>query len=75
MSLKASMLTLPITLLLLGTSARSQNSVYTTPTSKQNATVTIMALSTSVHHDFAGNQQIYLADIELKGNTMIPLSR
>jgi hypothetical protein len=61
-------LVLPMVLLFVGgASARTQNPVYTTPTIKQSATVTIMALSTSVHHGFAGNQEIYLADIELKG--------
>jgi len=59
---------LPTLLFVLGSfSAHSQNPVYSVPVRPQTAKVTIMALGISAHHGYAGNQEIYLADIQIKG--------
>jgi hypothetical protein len=59
---------LPIALTLMGaTYAIGQNPVYELAAKPQSARVTIMALSDSSHSAaYAGNQEVYLADIELK---------
>jgi hypothetical protein len=61
---------LPVVLILLGeASTFSQNSVYELAAKPQKAEVSILAISSSVHSGASGNQEIYLADIRLKGNT------
>jgi hypothetical protein len=44
----------------------AQNPVFTTPGKGLTAKVSIMAISTAVHQEFAGNQDTYLADVTLK---------
>lgn len=46
--------------------AVAQNPVYTNPDKQIPAKVSIMAISTAVHQQFAGNQDTYLADVALK---------
>jgi hypothetical protein len=60
---------LPIALTLMGAAyAIGQNPVYELAAKQQSAGVTIMALSASLHSAaYAGRQDVYLADIELKG--------
>lgn len=53
-------------LLALPLGLTAQNPVFTTPTRKLTAKVSIMAISTAVHQEFAGNQDTYLADVTLK---------
>jgi hypothetical protein len=68
---KAVIPALPIALTLMGaTYAIGQNPVYELAAKPQSARVTIMALSASLHSAaYAGNQEVYLADIELKGGS------
>jgi hypothetical protein len=50
--------------------AIAQNPVYELAAKPQSARVTIMALSASMHSAaYAGNQEVYLANIELKGGS------
>lgn len=53
-------------LLVLPLGLAAQNPVFTTPTKNLTAKVSIMAISTSVRQEFAGNQDVYLADVTLK---------
>lgn len=56
--------------LVLGTtplSAGGQNPVYSAHHKAQSAAVSVMALGSSVHHGFAGNRDVYLARIQIKG--------
>ena len=53
-------------LLLTPFSLAAENPVFTVPTKKLTAKVSIMAISTSIHQAFAGNQDTYLADVALK---------
>jgi hypothetical protein len=56
--------------LVAATSAIGQNPVYESTAKPLSARVTIMALSASLHSAaYAGNQEVYLADIELKGGS------
>ena len=60
---------LPVALTLMGAAyAIGQNPVYELAAKPQSAQVTIMALSASSHSAYAGRQDVYLADIELKGS-------
>jgi len=52
--------------LLLPLGLAAQNPVFFTPQKNVVAKVSIMAISTSVHQAFAGNQDTYLADVALK---------
>ncbi|SFR99836.1 hypothetical protein SAMN05421771_0422 [Granulicella pectinivorans] len=52
--------------LLLPLGLAAQNPVFVTPTKNVVAKVSIMAISTSIHQAFAGNQDTYLADVALK---------
>jgi hypothetical protein len=57
-----------IVLSLGGANSRGQNPVYELTARRQTATVTIMAISAAVHHPaYGGNLDVYLADIEFKG--------
>lgn len=47
--------------------AHSQNPVYALHVKPERATAVIMATSNSIHHRYAGNQEIYLADVSMKG--------
>jgi hypothetical protein len=53
-------------LIALPLSLFAQNPVFTTPTKNVVAKVSIMAISTTIHQAFAGNQETYLADVSLK---------
>lgn len=53
-------------LLALPLGLAAQNPVFTAPTKGVVAKVTIMAISSTVHQAFAGNQDTYLADVALK---------
>ena len=44
----------------------AQNPVYDIPAKGIVANVSIMAIGTSIHQAFAGNQETYLADVALK---------
>jgi hypothetical protein len=46
----------------------AQNPVYDSSTKQQKAEISILAISSSVHSGGSGNQEIYLADVLLKGN-------
>jgi hypothetical protein len=59
----ALLLALPL-VLPLGLAA--QNPVFILPSKRVTAKVNIMAISTSAHQEFAGNQDVYLADVALK---------
>jgi hypothetical protein len=47
----------------------AQNSVYISATNEQKATVGVLAISSSVHTGAGGNQEIYLADVTVKGSS------
>jgi hypothetical protein len=53
--------------LLGGTGAVAENPVYDFTAKQQKAEVSILAISSSVHSGASGNQEIYLAEIVLKG--------
>jgi hypothetical protein len=55
-----------ITLTLATPHLPAQKTVYETTPPQRGARVTILALSTSVHQNFAGNQDTFLADIAFK---------
>jgi len=58
-----------ITLALLGgTLAIAQNPVYDFVAKQQKAEVNVLAISSSIHPSRGSNQEVYLANIRLKGN-------
>jgi hypothetical protein len=58
-----------ITLALLGkTAAIAQNPVYDYVAKQQRADVAILAISSSIHPAWGTGQEVYLANIRLKGN-------
>jgi hypothetical protein len=63
---RALLLALP---LMGATCSLAQNPVFELAAKQQSAKVTIMAISVSVHHGYAGNREVYLADVELKGSS------
>jgi hypothetical protein len=60
-----------ITLALLGkTLAIAQNPVYNFVAKQQRAEVNILAISSSIHPAWGTGQEVYLANIRLKGNSI-----
>ena len=47
--------------------AAERQSPFTNQSRPLNASVTMLAVSSSSHQSFAGNQEIYLADLQTKG--------
>lgn len=61
----------PLALLLLGTGVvTAQNPVYNFSAKPHMAEVRILAISSSAHTGVSGNQEIYLAEVHFKGNTL-----
>jgi hypothetical protein len=45
-----------------------QNPVYDPPAKVQRARIAILALGTSVHQGFSGNEEVYLAEVSFRGH-------
>jgi hypothetical protein len=61
----------PLTLMFLGTGiVIAQNPVYNFSAKPHEAEVRVLAISSSVHLSLSGSQEIYLAEVRFKGNTV-----